>query len=56
VTVDPSGQFTYVANTNANTLSGFSIDPSSGALTLIGEPVFTGVGNPISIATTGRIQ
>jgi DNA-binding beta-propeller fold protein YncE len=40
VAVDPSGKFVYVANAGSNTVSGFSIDPSTpstGALTLLGN-------------------
>ena len=49
VTVDPSGQFVYVANMGDNTISAYTIG-SGGALTAIGSPVSTGI-SPISIVT-----
>jgi len=43
VVVDPSGRFAYVANANSNTISGYTIDASSGALTpLPGSPFAAG--------------
>jgi 6-phosphogluconolactonase (cycloisomerase 2 family) len=44
--IDPTGAYLYVANqTNAGNISGFSIDPSSGALTqLSGSPYAMGSG------------
>jgi DNA-binding beta-propeller fold protein YncE len=39
VTVDPSGDFLYVANSNDNTISAYTIDNTTGALTPItGSP------------------
>src|SRR3984893_11333721 len=57
VAVDPSGKFAYVANEFGNNLysvsgsvSGYTIDPTTGALTAItGSPFATG-GLPLSVA------
>ena len=35
VVVDPSGKFAYVANHASNDVSGYTIDPATGALTAI---------------------
>src|SRR4029077_8532408 len=44
VTVDPSGRFLYASGFNVNNVSGFTIDPLSGALTPItGSPFTVGV-------------
>jgi hypothetical protein len=49
--VDPSGKFAYVVNNFAN-VSGYTIDPSTGALTAIaGSPFPAGVA-PVSVAIT----
>jgi 6-phosphogluconolactonase (cycloisomerase 2 family) len=51
VAIDASNKFLYAPNGNDNTISGFSIDPSTGALTPIaGSPFRTGM-SPASIAT-----
>ena len=55
VQVDPSGQFAYVANGDADTVSVFRINLATGALTMVGTPVstvnFPGfAGGPSSIA------
>jgi len=52
VQVDPSAQFAYVTNGDAGTISVFSIDFATGALTTVGEPVPTIVsgGGPGSLA------
>jgi len=42
MTVEPTGRFLYAANGVANTVSAFSINPASGALTAIGSPVAAG--------------
>jgi 6-phosphogluconolactonase (cycloisomerase 2 family) len=39
VQVDPSGQFAYVGNGDAGTLSVFTINLATGALTVVGAPV-----------------
>jgi 6-phosphogluconolactonase (cycloisomerase 2 family) len=36
IAIDPSGKFAYVTNFNSDDVSMFSIDPATGALTLIG--------------------
>jgi len=48
IAVAPSGKFVYTANVNANTVSFYSVDSTSGALTLAGQ-VATGL-NPESVA------
>ena len=40
--VDPSGKFAYVANTGLGTVSGYTIDSSTGALTSIAGSPFAG--------------
>jgi 6-phosphogluconolactonase (cycloisomerase 2 family) len=48
--VAPSGNFVYVANSNNNTLSILSVDPSTGALASVsGSPVTTGT-TPLAVA------
>ena len=47
IAIVPSGKFVYTANINANTVSFFSVDAPSGALTLAGQ-VATGL-NPESV-------
>jgi len=37
VTVDPSGKFAYVANNFSNSISMYTINATTGALTLIGD-------------------
>jgi 6-phosphogluconolactonase (cycloisomerase 2 family) len=48
IAIDPTGKYLYVANFQDNNVSSFSIDPQSGALTSIGQPVAAGNG-PISL-------
>jgi 6-phosphogluconolactonase len=52
VQVDPSGQFAYVGNGDAGTLSVFTINLATGALTAVGAPVSTVIldGGPSAIA------
>ena len=52
VQVDPSGQFAYVANGDAGTLSVFQINILTGALTVVGAPVSSIIidGGPSAIA------
>ena len=53
--VDPSGAFLYVANYGSASVSVYSLNPSTGALTAVGAPVAAGL-NPYSVATTGALQ
>jgi 6-phosphogluconolactonase (cycloisomerase 2 family) len=54
--VDMSGSFVYVTNQGDNTVSAFSINPASGALTPVaGSPFNTGTA-PVSVVTTGIVQ
>jgi DNA-binding beta-propeller fold protein YncE len=49
IAVDPTGKFAYAPNIDASTVSAFAIDPTSGALTLLGgAPVPTGLA-PLGI-------
>jgi DNA-binding beta-propeller fold protein YncE len=49
VTVDPRGQFAYVANASSNNVSAYTINGTTGALTPIpGSPFPTGL-NPYSV-------
>jgi 6-phosphogluconolactonase (cycloisomerase 2 family) len=54
VTVDPTGQFLFVASESTQTAAGniaaFTINPSTGALTAVGSPFATGVNTPGSVA------
>ena len=50
VTVDPSGQFVYLANMGDNTISAYSIG-STGALTAIGNPNTIGTGTSPAFIT-----
>lgn len=54
--IDPSGRFVYVTNANSNTISAFSIDTNTGALTPIsGSPFASGVGPwGASVDPTGK--
>ncbi|HET6370218.1 MAG TPA: Ig-like domain-containing protein, partial [Nitrospiria bacterium] len=46
VTIDPSGNYLYTANSDSNSVSAFTIDLNSGALTQIdGDPSFSGIQN-----------
>ncbi len=54
VTVDPSGQFAYVANFEDDTVSAYTINSSTGALSaLSGSPFAAGKG-PQSVAIAGQ--
>jgi 6-phosphogluconolactonase len=56
VLIDPSGSFAYVINTNANSISAYLIDASTGALTAVaGSPFATGAG-PVDGAMDARGQ
>ena len=59
VGLDPSGRFVYVANTavlptNVSTVSGFTLDPTTGALTPVPGSPFVSGRNPNDIAITGQ--
>jgi 6-phosphogluconolactonase (cycloisomerase 2 family) len=54
-TVSGSHEFAYVANSGAGTVSGFSVNDSSGALTSVGAAAGAG-STPSSVTTTGTIQ
>ncbi|MCU7810074.1 MAG: beta-propeller fold lactonase family protein, partial [Candidatus Thiodiazotropha sp. (ex Notomyrtea botanica)] len=55
ISIDPSGRFAYVAN-SSDTLSAYSIDNSTGALTLLaGSPFATGdIPSSVIVDPTGR--
>ncbi len=50
VDVDPSGKFVYTANVNANTISAYSVDTSTGLLTPIPGSPFPAGANPFFVA------
>ncbi len=50
VAVDPSGKFVYSANVNANTVSAYSVDTSTGLLTQIPGSPFPAGPNPVFVA------
>jgi DNA-binding beta-propeller fold protein YncE len=50
VTVHPSGKFAYVTNAGSNNISGYTINPSTGALTAIAGSPFAAGFSPISVA------
>jgi 6-phosphogluconolactonase (cycloisomerase 2 family) len=56
VTVDPSGQFAYVANSEANTVSAYTINSSTGALSAVAGSPFAAGGFPLSatVDASGR--
>jgi 6-phosphogluconolactonase (cycloisomerase 2 family) len=49
VTVDPSGRFGYVANAGTNSVSAYTINASTGALTAISGSPFPAGSNPTSV-------
>lgn len=59
VTVDPTGRFVYVTNSGDGltngTLSAYTVNPGTGALTAAGNPVATGL-NPstVTVGASGR--
>ena len=55
VTVDPTGRFAYVANAGSDDVSAYTINPTTGALTLVGTAAGTGA-NVFDVATTGTIH
>jgi 6-phosphogluconolactonase (cycloisomerase 2 family) len=50
ITIDPSGQFAYSANTAGGTVSGWTINPSTGTLTSIGTVPAGGLPFVVSIS------
>jgi 6-phosphogluconolactonase len=56
VTVDPSGNFVYVANSADNTLSAYTLDSTSGDLTALSASPFNTGSRPFSIAITATIH
>jgi 6-phosphogluconolactonase len=56
VAVDPSGKFAYVANAGDNTVSGYTINPATGALTAIAGSPFAEGAEPFSVAVDPKRQ
>jgi 6-phosphogluconolactonase (cycloisomerase 2 family) len=52
IAIDPTGAFAYVANAAAATISEYSIDSSTGALTTVAAPLAT-QSSPTSLAIAG---
>jgi 6-phosphogluconolactonase (cycloisomerase 2 family) len=50
VTVDPSGKFAYAANEGTGTVSGFTIDQTTGALTAVPNSPYTVGAQPIFVS------
>jgi hypothetical protein len=50
--VDPTGKFAYVANSGDSTVSAYTIDPASGALSVIPASPFNAQAFPASVVTT----
>jgi 6-phosphogluconolactonase (cycloisomerase 2 family) len=49
VVLDPAGNFLFVTNTAANTISAYSVNKSTGALTAVsGSPFASGGTGPVS--------
>jgi DNA-binding beta-propeller fold protein YncE len=51
IAIDPSGQFLYVSNGVSGTVSGFTINPTTGVLTTMGAAVATGAGSVLATPT-----
>jgi 6-phosphogluconolactonase len=49
VTVDPSGKFAYVGNYSSNSISAFTINTNTGALTAISGSPFAAGASPQSV-------
>ncbi len=49
IAVHPCGCFVYVANLNSHDISGFAVDPVTGALTSLGTTIISGTASPTSI-------
>jgi len=53
--IDPTGKFLYAVNNHANTVSAFSADATSGALSSLGTPIPVGPSpNDITMDPSGR--
>lgn len=52
ITVDPTGRFAYVPNSNSNNISAFVINPTTGALSTIAGSPFAAGTEPISVGIT----
>lgn len=50
VAVDPSGKFAYVTNSSSNNVSAYTINPSTGALTLVPGSPFVAGSFPFGVA------
>ena len=56
VAVDRSGNFAYVTNPNSQNVSGYRIDPDTGALTTIADSPFPAGRRPSSVAAWPRFN
>ena len=56
ISVDPSGQFAYAVNAGDNTVSAYSIDSSTGALTALSGSPFAAGKSPKSIVIVGALE
>jgi DNA-binding beta-propeller fold protein YncE len=58
LTIDASGKFALVANYGANSVSVYTLDPATGALTAVAGSPFpvSGATTPVGIVTSGTIQ
>ena len=56
VSVDPSGQFAYVANFVSSTVATYRIDSTTGALIAMDGGSVAAGANPVSVVTTATIQ
>jgi hypothetical protein len=54
VTVDPSGQFAYVANQGDNTVSAYTINSATGALSAVAGSPFAAGTESLSVAIAGQ--
>lgn len=54
ITVDPTGKFTYVANSGSNNISEFSINTTTGALINIGTIAAGTYPNAVTVDPTGK--
>jgi 6-phosphogluconolactonase (cycloisomerase 2 family) len=53
VACHPSGKYVYCINSGFGDVISYSIDPTTGQLTMIGEPISTADGSTTSIYSTG---
>ena len=54
VTVDPTGRFAYVTNSGSTSVSVYTINPSTGALTSIGAVLTQTTPSSVTVDPTGR--